>query len=446
MADQRPVGTVRRIFGNLAKLLGGKSAAGLLSLAYMAIAARALGPTDYGILILVHGFVLTVGGLIGWPGWHAVVRYGAEAIERDDRRRLARLLRFTTSLEAAGAIGAIVVAALLAPTIGPRLGWSHTAIAFAIPYSFAVLASMRSTPAGLLQLAGRFDLLGLHTLVAPAIRLIGAIVAVWFGFHLAGFLVAWLAAAIGEWAVMWVMGIVVARKTLAGVPFVGSLRHVQAENHDILGFMTAANADITFGELAGRIAPLVVGWVLGPAAAGLFAVAQRATTVISQMSQVLGQAAFSEFARLVAAGGRGQPLRRALVRSVSVALAAALSILLLLALFSREVATLLGGAAFVSAAGLMVWLAASRVVLVTAPIASSALIAIGKPGLSVTANLLANLGLLPLLPLFLLHFGLIGAGIQAVIQAAVATGLLLWFLWRHSADPYVRAAPLAGLS
>lgn len=445
MGDPRPAGTVRRIFGNLAKLLGGKSAAGLLSLAYMAIAARALGPSDYGVLILVHGFVMTVGGLVGWPGWHAVVRYGTQAVEHDDRRQLARLLRFTTSLEGAGAVVAIAAAALLAPLIGPRLGWSHTAIAFAVPYSFAVLASMRSTPAGFLQLAGRFDLLGLHTLVAPAIRLVGAIVAVTFGLHLVGFLIAWLVAAIGEWAAMWLMGIVVARKTMAGVPFIGSMRGVKAENPGILRFMAAANADVTFGEFAGRIAPLAVGWVLGPAAAGLFAVAQRATTVISQTSQILGQAAFSEFAKLVAAGGRGAPLRRALARSISVALGAAIPVLLLLALFSRQVAIGLGGPAYAAAAALMIWLAASRVILVAAPIASSALIAIGRPGLSVTANLLANLGLLPLLPLFLLHFGLIGAGVQAVIQASVATTLLLWFLWRHSTDPYVRGSALAGL-
>src|SRR5205823_1608295 len=134
----------------------------------------ALGPRDYGVLILVHTYTITVGGIIEFPGWHAVVRYGAQASKAGDWDRLVRLLRLTTLVELACGGLAVAVAAVLAPIFGPRLGWSPTALAFAVPYSFAVLATIRSTPAGYLQLTGRFDLLGLHNLVSPMIRLAGA--------------------------------------------------------------------------------------------------------------------------------------------------------------------------------------------------------------------------------------------------------------------------------
>ena len=48
------------------------------------------------------------------------------------------------------------------------------------------------------------------------------------------------------------------------------------------------------------------------------------------------------------------------------------------------------------------------------PPTSAALIALGRPGLSVTGNLLASLGLLPLLPLFNRLWGLQGAGFHAL--------------------------------
>ena len=145
---ERSGGVVGRIYGNLARLLGGKAMAGLISLAYIAIAARALGPAGYGVLTLVHTYALTIGGILEFPGWMVVVRYGAQAQAEDDRPRLARLLVFTAIIEAALAGLAILAAAVLAPILGERLGWSQTAIAFALPYSLAVLASMRSTPAG----------------------------------------------------------------------------------------------------------------------------------------------------------------------------------------------------------------------------------------------------------------------------------------------------------
>ncbi|MGH6910155.1 MAG: lipopolysaccharide biosynthesis protein, partial [Phenylobacterium sp.] len=166
-------GTVGRIYANLSRLLAGKAMAGLLSLAYLAVAARALGPHDYGVLVLVHGYVMAVGGIVEFPGWHAVVRYGAQAIETGDRMRLARLLRFAGLVEGAAGVIAVAAAAVLAPLVGPHLGWPPEALAFAGPYSFAVLATVRSTPAGYLQLAGRFDLLGFHNVVAPIVRLLG---------------------------------------------------------------------------------------------------------------------------------------------------------------------------------------------------------------------------------------------------------------------------------
>ena len=67
-------GMVRRIYGNLGKLMGGKAVAGLVSLAYMVIALRALGVRDYGVLILVHTYTITVGGLTQRIGRDAVVR------------------------------------------------------------------------------------------------------------------------------------------------------------------------------------------------------------------------------------------------------------------------------------------------------------------------------------------------------------------------------------
>lgn len=67
-------GIVRRIYSNLGLLLGGKAAAGLISLIYIAIAARVLGPADYGVLVLINYYAMLVGGLVAFPGWHAIVR------------------------------------------------------------------------------------------------------------------------------------------------------------------------------------------------------------------------------------------------------------------------------------------------------------------------------------------------------------------------------------
>ncbi|WP_176594042.1 lipopolysaccharide biosynthesis protein [Sphingobium sp. EM0848] len=425
-------GTAGRIFKGLGLVLGGKAGAGLISLVYLVIAARALGPRDYGILVLVHGYVTAVCGIVEFPAWQAIVRYGAEAGEEDAPHRLARLLRFGTAVELTGGAVAILVTMALAPFVGPRLGWPPETVAFAIPYSFAVLGSVRSAPAGYLQLIGRFDLIGLHNMVQPIVRLIGASLAWLMGWGLKGFLAAWLIAALAEFAVLWGMGLWFAHRRLGGIlrrPQPGS---ASMDNPGIWRFLVASNADVTLSELAGRVAPLIVGWVLGPAMAGLFAVAQRATVIIAQPAQILGNTAYAELARMVAAGEGGAPLRRTLRRVIGIALAAAAPVTIVAALFPTPIVTLLAGPAFKAAGSVMVVLIAARMIAVVGPPCSSALSAMGYPALSMSANLFASLIFLPLLPWLLNHAGLMGAGVQAICQALLASALLAGLVWRCS--------------
>lgn len=425
-------GITARIFKGLGLVLGGKAGAGLISLVYLIIAARALGPRDYGILVLVHGYVTAVCGIVEFPAWQAIVRYGAEAGEEDAPHRLARLLRFGATVELAGGAAAVVAAMVLAPFVGPHLGWPPETIAFAIPYSFAVLGSVRSAPAGYLQLIDRFDLIGLHNMVQPLVRLAGATLALLLGWGLKGFLAAWLTAALAEFAMLWAMGIVCAYRRLGAVlrrPRRGS---ASADNPGIWRFLVASNADVTLSELAGRIAPLIVGWVLGPAMAGLFAVAQRATVIIAQPAQILGNTAYAELARMVAAGQGGAPLRRTLVRVIGIALAAAAPVVIIAALFPTPIIMLLAGPAFKAAGSVMVVLIAARTIALIGPPCSSALSAMGYPALSMSANLFASLIFLPVLPWLLRSGGLMGAGAQAVGQALLASALLAGLVWRRS--------------
>ncbi|WP_340266055.1 lipopolysaccharide biosynthesis protein [Sphingobium mellinum] len=413
-------------------VLGGKAGAGVISLVYLVIAARALGPRDYGILVLVHGYVTAVVGIIEFPAWQAIVRYGAEAHEEEAPHRLARLLRFGTMVELLGGVAAIIAAMVLAPLVGPRLGWPPETVAFAIPYSFAVLGSVRSAPAGYLQLIDRFDLIGLHNMVQPLVRLAGAALAWLLGWGLKGFLAAWLAAAIAEFAVLWIMGLVCAYRRLGPALSHPEKGSAVSDNPGIWRFLVASNADVTLSELAGRIAPLVVGWVLGPAMAGLFAVAQRATVIIAQPAQILGNTAYAQLARMVAAGEGGAPLRRTLARVIGIALAAAAPVVVIAALFPTPIVTLLAGPAFRAAGAVMVVLIAARMIAVIGPPCSSALSAMGYPALSMSANLFASLVFLPVLPLMLQSWGLMGAGFQAVGQALLASMLLAGLVWRRS--------------
>ena len=418
---------LRRVFGNLGLLLSGKAGAGLLSLAYLAIVARTLGASDYGILILIHAYVTLVGGIVAFSGWHGLVRFGSIALEEGNHERLLKVGRFLTLVEVSFGIVAIFAAIMLVPVVGPHMDWPPDAMRFAAVYSLATLANVRSTPLGFLQLAGRFDLIATHHLVSPTVRLIGCIIVWWMGGGLIGFLGVWLTAAIAEWASMWALGLWVFHRMRLDARLLGSVRGAIAENEGLLSFITTTNLDITLRELAPRLVPLAIGWILNPAAAGLFSLAQRASVILQQPAILLGQASYSVMAKLVAAR-EGRQLARLAWHSAGTAMLLSIPILILLALFSTPLLDLLGGSSFRGGATLLLLLAVARAIGLGAPPLTSALIAMGLPSRSIMVNLLANLLLLPLLPLFLLVFGLNGAGWHAMLQSAVtALALAAWF-------------------
>lgn len=431
-AVEQQAGRIQRIFKGLGLVLGGKAGAGLISLLYLLLATRFLGPTEYGVLVLVHAYVTTVCGIVEFPAWQAIVRYGAEAEREGGAQRLVRLLRFGATVELTGGALAIVSAVLVAPIIGPHLGWPPKTMAFAQIYAFAVLGSVRSTPAGYLQLIGRYDLIGLHNMVQPIVRLGGALVVIAFGWGLKSFLVAWLVAALAEFAVLWAMGLWFAARRIGPSLWKPEPGEVAMENPGIWRFLVASNADVTLSELAGRIAPLIVGWVMGPASAGLFAVAQRATVIIAQPAQILGNTAYAELAHIVASGNGGKALRQTLARIVGISFLAALPIVLIVTLFREAIVRLLAGPAFATAASLMVALVTARAIALIGPPCSSAISALGFPARSMSANLFSSLIFLPALPWMLHHFGLIGAGIQAIGQAVLASAMLVFFVWHSS--------------
>lgn len=431
-SQKQATGAVRRIFSGIGMVLGGKAGAGLISLAYLFLATRFLGPSEYGVLVLVHAYVTTVCGIVEFPAWQAVVRYGAEAEKAGEPHRLARLLRFGATVELLAGVLAIGTAMLLVPFVGPHLGWSAKAMAFAPFYAFAVLGSVRSTPAGYLQLLGRFDLLGLHNLVQPSVRLLGALIVIAFGWGLKSFLVVWLLAALFEFGVLWAMGIWLAQRNLEGALLRPEDGNVTRENSGIWRFLVASNADVTFSELVARATPLIIGWVLGPAMAGLYAVAQRATVIIAQPAQILGNTAYAELAHIVAAGEGGKILRRTLTKVVGIGLAAAIPVVLLVLAFPKQIVRIIAGPEFTGAATVMIVIVAARAISLIGPPCSSALAALGHPSRSMGANMFASLVCLPILPTVLLKFGLIGAGYIAVLQAVLGSCLLVFLVWQSS--------------
>lgn len=420
LAAQSPF---RRVMGNMGHLLSGKAIAGITSLIYLAMVTRILGVSDYGTLNLVHAYVTFFGTLLALSGFHGIVRFGAQSLQESNYHDFWGLVRLLAMIELGMAALAISCAILLSPWAADLLKLNGTAAQFVPLYAFAVLATVRTTPQGLLQLANRFDLIGIQQAVMPVARLIGVAVLWWIGAGLAGFLWVWLVAALLEGLSMWIMAYVVARQKgwISSAP--SAARTIYGDNAGLIRFVGITNVDLTLRDLAPKATPLIIGWMLGPVATGLFVLAQRASAVLVQPAQMLSQASYSVIAKLAVEGQYEQAHKTVRKSILTVAMAAA-AVAILFLVFSEQILKLLGGAEFAIAGDLLIMIGFASAILTAAPTLSAALTAFGFPDRSATINLFCNLGMLPILVLCLWKLGVNGAGIHALLQSSLFVLLL----------------------
>ncbi len=413
----------------------GKTAQGILSIAYMALAARSLGVTDFGMLIILNGLVVAVSEIARFDSWQVVLRYGTAPFEAGDRRGLHEVLNFTLLLDLIGSVLglAVVLAGLMAAMnvfdVPGEL--EQPARIFSLSVVFLISTGGAN---GMLRLVDRFDLIAVQTTVAPVVRLVGTVGLFLAGGGLEAFLWLWLGATVAGRSVLHVMAWrqLYVRGLLKD--FGVNLKSPLASNGDVWRFAFGTSANATLAVVDKHAGMLGVGWLIGPAASGLYRVALHlADLLIKPNRAFLTPAIYPELARLTArdhVAARGQMVWRTLL----VAGAASISVFIGLVLLGEWLILVVFGPGFEVAYGVMVFLAlAGAINICTFPL-EPLLVSIGRVRVTVITRVVSVLVYLVLLYLLVMQIGLTGAGVASCVYAAVRAVLLIWFARSHLAS------------
>ena len=441
-AEGGPKEIFRRILRNAGLVLGGKAATALINLAATGIAVRSLGMEAMGVLVLVHAFARTASSFVKFQSWQAVLRYGTGCLQPERRAEFHALLRFTAGLDlAASAAGALVCAAA-AWALGPAFGWSPEVVPFAALYATSTFFMVTATPIGLLRLFDRFDLVARREALGAGVRLAGAALAAALGGGLPAFLGAWYAAvALGGLALIAAAWTELRRRGLlereGGATAAGRRRVRATEAHPgIWGFVWSTNLMTTLSLGSTHVATLCVGFVLGPAAAALFAIARQVGEAALKPSRFLTPALYPELARLAAAGDHAG-LRAVLRRGLRLSAAAALVLLAALAALGGPLLRLVGGEAAAAAWGVMLLLAVAASIGFAGFALEPLLVSVERHAWALRLRLLATLAYVPAALVGLRSLGLEGAGAAAVFSALLllagqALAARRWLRAHHS--------------
>ena len=413
-------GLLRRVLANAGMLLGGRTINAILSLAYMALAARALGVSEFGVLVLINAFAQFIGEVAKFQSWQTVLHFGAAPFAEGRRADFQRVVRFSLILDVASAVGGAALGVLGAMLAGSLIGISSAMAPSAALYALTAAFMVPATPMGLLRLFNRFDVMSAQAAVGSLVRLVGGGVGFAIGAPISFFLIVWGAGTLAAFLYLTLASYweIHRRGMAAGFSWKGPLT---AGMPGAWRFAWATNFSSSLDVAFTHVATLAVGSLLGSTEAALWRVARQVADALAKPAKLLAPALYPELAKLRATRGEGAMKKLAL--HVGLVGGGGATVLLLVTIVAGgPLLALVMGPGFASAASTMTWQVAAAVIGVWALPLEPMLVSLGRPGAVVTVRLVVSILFLAALAPVIAHFGLDGAGV-ALVVASVAMGL-----------------------
>lgn len=416
---------IRILIKNAGLIFSGNGLAAILGLVSAAAAARGLGIEQFGVLALMIAYVQLIGGLSDFNTWQALIRFGSIEIKRDRQRYGAFIgISFITDL-ASHFIGFLVSVSIVL-FASARTGWFEGQQPTVLLLSITILFGSTGAAVGALRLAGDFKILSIATPLSSMIILFGYGLSYWNNWSIESYIISRLVASFSASLLVYIACI--RRLLTSGLHLADIFRWRAVHNsfRSYFAFLGTTNVNSTVNLIAKQSDILIVGAVLGNAAAGVYRIVKHFAQFPLLLQGPFYQAIYPQLAALRADGLRKEFKSLAVQSSFLAGGANALYWLGFL-LLGKLLISLIFGQSYVDAwlVGLA-YLAGTFVGSATLSL-QPALLSFGKPGLSFQAHLIANVVFLVMMFSLLPQVGLLGAGVSFLVYYLVWASVM----WRN---------------
>jgi O-antigen/teichoic acid export membrane protein len=342
-------GTLIRFARNAFHLASGNASAVGLGMITLAVSAQMLGPALLGILATIEGYGRMVDQIVRLETWQALIRYGADALERQDHNRFRSLVKLGVVMDLVGASLSAAVAFLAIPVAAHWLGWDSATSMMARVYCIAVLFGISSTPIGVLRLFNRFAAIAWLDPLIAAIRL-GGVALIWaMDGSLWSFLLLGIVLQCSQRVILgWMAWRELKKQGYVGI-FSAPISNAGTRFPNIWSFILAANGTLLIRKSTQEIDLLAVAAIAGPAGAGVYHLVRKFTMAAAKAGAMMQQIVYPELARLWAR--RDLAAFATTIRQVELlTIGFGLALVGIMALAGDQIIRLIGGSKFEDAA------------------------------------------------------------------------------------------------
>ncbi|CAI0720688.1 Inner membrane protein yghQ [Serratia entomophila] len=291
-------GAFRSILRNAAYLGSGSVASALLGLLALSCAGKGMSPEMFGVLVVIQAYTKAVSDFIKFQTWQFVVQFGTPALEHQNISRFRDVIAFSFGLDIASGAIAVLGGMLLLPLLSHALGLDNESFWLAILYCTLIPSMTSSTPTGVLRAFNRFDLIAVQQAIKPFLQAVGSVISYYFDLGFPGFIVTWYASnLIGGTLFWWFTARELRRRSIHGAlrpRLFKTARRIEGA----WNFVWTTNFAHTIWAARNSCTTVLVGVVLGPAAAGLFKIAMTFFDATGTPAKLLEKSFYPEIMRL----------------------------------------------------------------------------------------------------------------------------------------------------
>ncbi|TLV11679.1 lipopolysaccharide biosynthesis protein [Klebsiella indica] len=291
-------GAFRSILRNAAYLGSGSVASALLGLLALSCAGKGMSPDMFGVLVVIQAYTKAVSDFIKFQTWQFVVQFGTPALEQQNTRRFRDVIAFSFGLDIASGAVAILGGMLLLPFLAHSLGLNTQSFWLAMLYCTLIPSMTSSTPTGVLRAFNRFDLIAVQQAIKPFLQAVGSVISYYLDLGFPGFIITWYASnLVGGTLFWWFTARELRRRQIHGA-LKPRLFNTARRIHGAWNFVWTTNIAHTIWAARNSCTTVLVGVVLGPAAAGLFKIAMTFFDATGTPAKLLEKSFYPEIMRL----------------------------------------------------------------------------------------------------------------------------------------------------
>ncbi|WP_081162815.1 lipopolysaccharide biosynthesis protein [Ensifer aridi] len=401
---------------NIGHLLTGNALTSLIGLVGFALTARALGPSDYGILALCFTYTSAVERLVNFQSWQPLIKFGAQSKEPET---LNSLLKFGLLLDVSAAATGFLIAVTLVWAFGRWFGISPEMSGLVTLYCAVLPFQISGMPMAVLRLFGKFRSIAYGHVASSILRVGLCAIGFAIGGGLFEFVLIWMAAQIAASLTILTLSLAELRRRgmLAGV-LKASVRGITSHFPGLWKFAISTNLSLTLRSSANQIDTLFVGYLAGPAAAGLYHIAKRIGRLAQQVGDQVQAVLFPDLARAWAASALDE-FHRAVTQMRGILLGFGIVLVGGIYLTIGPLLRFAVGSQFEAAAPLVVVQSIAVTMMLYATVTRSALLAMGREDRVLRGVLVATIAFhataLTLIP----WVGAMGANIAHIVMATI---------------------------